>query len=403
MKKLLDMFSLFFTVISICAATLVCYIIFVYPNLGNNSSGKNKNIPSQNTAVIQADNNTGIVNAYQDTYSPPEMAPDSNPVSYQDNVAQTVPETATNNNISQEYQSALNKANDYSNIMYMSKASIYDQLTSDYGERLTPDAAQYAIDNINADWNFNALQTAKNYSNTMYMSRASIYDQLVSEYGERFTPSEAQYAVDNVNADWSFNALQTAKNYSDTMYMSKAAIYDQLISDYGEKFTASEAQYAVDNLTTNWNYNALQKAKDYQTTMNMSSDAIREQLISEYGERFTPAEADYAVSNISSANNTTNNSVLYTMPVEQGNSNTNYVASNPVPATGGQSTNENNLNTYSNTEQQQPVNESSTMVWIDDTARRYHKNDGCNMDNPYMVTLEEAIAKGKTPCGNCYK
>lgn len=301
MKKLLDMFSLFFTVISLCAATLVCFIIFVYPNLNNNSSGKSQNISSQNTAIMQADNGSDNVNSYQDSYPPSEMEPDSNiPVSYQDTVVQTVPE-ATNNNILPEYQSALNKANDYSNIMYMSKASIYDQLISEYGERLTPDAAQYAIDNINADWNF--------------------------------------------------NALQTAKNYSDTMYMSKAAIYDQLISDYGEKFTASEAQYAVDNLTTDWNYNALQKAKDYQTTMNMSADAIRDQLTSDYGEKFTPAEADYAVSNISSGNNTAGNPVLYTMPVEQGNSNTNYVASNPVPATGSQSTNENSLNTYSNTEQ----------------------------------------------------
>ncbi len=48
-------------------------------------------------------------------------------------------------------------------------------------------------------------------------------------------------------------------------------------------------------------------------------------------------------------------------------------------------------------------NSSSTMVWIDDTAKRYHKKNGCNMDNAYQVTLEEAIAKGKTPCGNCYR
>ncbi|MBP1951738.1 hypothetical protein J2Z27_000773 [Jeotgalicoccus aerolatus] len=29
------------------------------------------------------------------------------------------------------------------------------------------------------------------------MSKAGIYDQLVSEYGEQFTPEEAQYAIDN--------------------------------------------------------------------------------------------------------------------------------------------------------------------------------------------------------------
>lgn len=45
----------------------------------------------------------------------------------------------------------------------------------------------------------------------------------------------------------------------------------------------------------------------------------------------------------------------------------------------------------------------TTMVWVDDTAKRYHKKNGCGMDNAYQVTLDEAIAMGKTPCGRCYK
>lgn len=48
-------------------------------------------------------------------------------------------------------------------------------------------------------------------------------------------------------------------------------------------------------------------------------------------------------------------------------------------------------------------NAGTTMVWIDDTAKRYHRKNGCGMDNAYQVTLEEAIQKGKTPCGRCYK
>lgn len=42
------------------------------------------------------------------------------------------------------------------------------------------------------------------------------------------------------------------------------------------------------------------------------------------------------------------------------------------------------------------------LVWIDDTASRYHKKNGCGMDDAYQVTLDEAISKGKTPCGRCY-
>ena len=47
--------------------------------------------------------------------------------------------------------------------------------------------------------------------------------------------------------------------------------------------------------------------------------------------------------------------------------------------------------------------EGSILVWVDDTAKRYHRKNGCGMDNAYQVTLEEAIAMGKTPCGRCYK
>lgn len=98
-----------------------------------------------------------------------------------------------------EYQNALNKAKSYSDMMHMSKKGIYDQLTSEYGERFPAEAAQYAVDHLQADYNANALAKAKSYQETMSMSSAAIYDQLVSSYGEQFTPEEAQYAIDNLN------------------------------------------------------------------------------------------------------------------------------------------------------------------------------------------------------------
>ena len=93
-----------------------------------------------------------------------------------------------------------------------------------------------------------ALRKAKVYSDTMSMSKAGLYDQLTSEYGEKFTAEEAQYAVDNLDVNWKENALKKAKVYQETMAMSPSAIYDQLVSEYGEKFTEEEAKYAVDNL-----------------------------------------------------------------------------------------------------------------------------------------------------------
>lgn len=93
-----------------------------------------------------------------------------------------------------------------------------------------------------------ALKSAKSYAETMQMSKAGIYDQLTSEYGEGFPAEAAQYAIDNIEFDWKENALKSAQTYAESMDMSNSAIYDQLISEYGESFTPEEAKYAIDNL-----------------------------------------------------------------------------------------------------------------------------------------------------------
>lgn len=93
-----------------------------------------------------------------------------------------------------------------------------------------------------------ALKSAQNYSDTMHMSKEGIRAQLTSEVADQFSDEAAAYAVDNVDADWNANALATAKNYQDTMSMSPEAIRDQLTSDVADKFTQSEADYAVEHL-----------------------------------------------------------------------------------------------------------------------------------------------------------
>ena len=100
--------------------------------------------------------------------------------------------------VPKEYESALKKAETYSDMMHMSKAGIYDQLTSEYGEQFSEEAAQYAMDNLDADYKANALAKAESYQDTMNMSPEAIRDQLTSEYGEKFTQEEADYAVANL-------------------------------------------------------------------------------------------------------------------------------------------------------------------------------------------------------------
>lgn len=102
-------------------------------------------------------------------------------------------------NVPAEYVSALAKAKVYSSTMDMSKQGIYDQLTSDAGEKFSDKAAQYAVDHLKADYKKNALKKAKTYQKDMAMSPDAIHDQLISSAGDKFTDEEAQYAVDHLN------------------------------------------------------------------------------------------------------------------------------------------------------------------------------------------------------------
>ena len=48
-------------------------------------------------------------------------------------------------------------------------------------------------------------------------------------------------------------------------------------------------------------------------------------------------------------------------------------------------------------------NRKASLVWVDDTSAKYHRKNGCGMDNAYQVSLQDAEAMGKEPCGRCYR
>lgn len=212
-----------------------------------------RNSTREATATVQTTRPPTVTTTDRVSETQPAKAPTSQPTATPKTTATPKPTkkptpTPTEDPTPKEYKNALASAQMYVDWMHMSKARLYHQLTSPYGEGFSEDAAQYAIDHVKANWKENALKMAQTYSDTMHMSKARIYDQLTSEYGEQFTAEEAQYAVDHVKADWKANALATAKSYRDNLHMSAAAIKNQLTSAYGEKFTAEEAQYAIDHL-----------------------------------------------------------------------------------------------------------------------------------------------------------
>lgn len=98
--------------------------------------------------------------------------------------------------VSTEYRNALKKAIRYATSQHMSKARVYKQLTSPYGEKFPQDAAQWAVSHLSdIDWKANALAKAKRYQENMSMSKERVRQQLSSPHGEEFTKEEADYAV----------------------------------------------------------------------------------------------------------------------------------------------------------------------------------------------------------------
>ena len=96
-----------------------------------------------------------------------------------------------------EYSAALGKAKSYNSLFHMSKKRMYRQLTSDF-DKFSNDAAQYAVDHLEADYKYNALFNAKNYRKLFNMSKSRLINQLTS-FIDGFTEEEANYAINHLD------------------------------------------------------------------------------------------------------------------------------------------------------------------------------------------------------------
>ncbi|MGM9998371.1 MAG: Ltp family lipoprotein [Candidatus Bruticola sp.] len=94
-----------------------------------------------------------------------------------------------------EHIQALKTAEMYLITAPFSKRGLYRQLTF---SKYSSDAAHYAIDNVKTDWKENAAKAAQNYLNIMPMSREELTRQLSSDAGDRYTLEEAKYGVNKV-------------------------------------------------------------------------------------------------------------------------------------------------------------------------------------------------------------
>lgn len=104
---------------------------------------------------------------------------------------------SSSNDSNSEYSAALGKAKSYNSLFHMSKKRMYRQLTSNF-DKFSNDAAQYAVDHLEADYKYNALFNAKNYRKLFNMSKSHLINQLTSSI-DGFTEEEANYAINHLD------------------------------------------------------------------------------------------------------------------------------------------------------------------------------------------------------------
>ncbi|WP_029458353.1 Ltp family lipoprotein [Dietzia alimentaria] len=91
--------------------------------------------------------------------------------------------------VPREFKNALRSADRYLSVSSFSQQGLVDQLQF---EDYSPEAAQYAAENVDADWNEQAAKKAEEYMAMSPMSRQGLVDQLVFE---KFTPEQAEYGA----------------------------------------------------------------------------------------------------------------------------------------------------------------------------------------------------------------
>ena len=101
-------------------------------------------------------------------------------------------------------EEALDAAKKIVDIEITNKYDLYYKLIPDY----TGEAALYAVENVDVDWNKECLEYADQIINKDYFSESQLIFKL-SDVG--FNREEINYALDELNVDWRAEAVQCAK------------------------------------------------------------------------------------------------------------------------------------------------------------------------------------------------
>lgn len=147
-------------------------------------------------------------------------------------------------------QQAVESAQSYLSLgQGFSEQGLLNQLTSSAGGGFSQSAAEFAINYLNPNWDQQAVESAQGYlSLGQGFSEQGLLQQLTSSAGAGFTEAQAEYAINNLNPNWDQQAVEAAKGYLQLGGFSQASLLQQLTSSAGGGFTQAQAEYAVNQV-----------------------------------------------------------------------------------------------------------------------------------------------------------
>lgn len=189
---------------------------------------------------------------------------------------------------------ALELAQIYIEAMPFSRSALIEQLEF-AGNNL--EDAEYAVDNLGADWMEMAVLSAESYLKSSDYSENGLMRQLESD---GFTHEEAEHGVSIAakDVDWDEMAARRAAFYLRSSAFSKNGLIRQLESER-VGFTHEQAVYGAEAAGENvdWKEMAVKRAEKFVENSIMSENALIRQLESE-SVGFTHEEALYAVAEV---------------------------------------------------------------------------------------------------------
>jgi hypothetical protein len=145
-----------------------------------------------------------------------------------------------------------------------------------------------------------AVDAAESYlSEGQGFSDQGLLQQLTSSAGNGFSESDAEFAINDLNPNWDAQAIDAGNGYlSEGEGFSEQGLLQQLTSSAGDGFTEAQAEYAINSLHPDWDAQAVDAAKGYMQMGGFSQASLIQQLTSSAGNGFTQAQAQYAASKV---------------------------------------------------------------------------------------------------------